>query len=247
MSQLEDVEDACCAVVCDECCSRLPAKLQCFLSCCVTPLIIVLVVMLVLYVNPKNPEFSVEQFYVSAFNKTASNATSSTISFDIKLRNQNAAIGLYYDDYVNVTFSFIPRETNDKIIWKYSVPKFYQGNAQSRRLIDVIKPIGAPDTPVFNQTVVAAHSSVLPLGAMDTGLESLLYFRVDFVTKVRFKLIGKHHAKEFGLSANVPIGATTGEKFEKRGVQAGAASGIGWGRTQSAMMAVLTAISLLFM
>ncbi|KAD3641207.1 hypothetical protein R6Q59_003831 [Mikania micrantha] len=247
MAQVDDIGYACCDVVYEECCPRLPYKLQLFLSCLVTPMIIVLIVMLVLYVNPKNPEFSVEQFYVSAFNQTYSNSTSSTISFDIKLRNQNAAIGLYYDGPVNITFSFIPRETNNKVIWKYSVPKFYQGNAQSRRLRDVIMPLGPPDVPVFNQTVVAEHSSVLPAGVMMTGLEPLVYFRVDFVTKVRFKLIGKHHAKDFALSADVPIGATTGEKFAKRGIQAGAGSRMGWGRSKSVVMVVLTAISLIFM
>ncbi|KAF5755312.1 hypothetical protein HanXRQr2_Chr17g0801391 [Helianthus annuus] len=248
MAQVDDVGNACCDVVYEECCSRLPVKLQIFLQCVVTPALIVLVVLLVLYVNPKYPEFSVEEFYVPAFNKTSSNTTSSTISFNVKLRNQNAAIGLYYDGPVNVTFSFIPRETKNKVVWEYSVPKFYQGNAQSRRLIDVIKPLGASDTPVFNQTAVAEHSSVLPFGAINTGLEPLVYFRVDFVSKVRFRLIGKHHAKVFALSADVPIGTTTGEKFAKRGIQAGAASRIGWGGAQSAVMVVLlTAINLMFM
>lgn len=205
--------------------------------------------MLVLYVNPKNPEFSVEEFYVSAFNKTLSNATGNTISFNIKLRNQNSAIGLYYDDPVNVTFSYIPRESNNEIIWKYSVPKFYQGNAQSRRLIDEIKPLGALETPVFNQTVLALaeHSTILPYGAITTGLEPLLYFKVDIVTKVRFRLIGKPHAKDFALSASVPIGANTGEKFAKRGIQASSASGISCSGAEAAVMVVLTAVNLIFM
>nr|GEU78705.1 protein NDR1-like [Tanacetum cinerariifolium] len=128
-----------------------------------------------------------------------------------------------------------------------SVPKFYQGNAQSRRLIDVIAPLGSPDMPVFNQTAVIEHSSFLPSDAISTGLEPLVYFKVDFVTKVRFKLIGKPHAKDFTLSAEVPIGANTGQKFAKRGIQASAAPGNGWGRTQAAVMVVLTTISLIFM
>ncbi|KAI3727494.1 hypothetical protein L6452_16110 [Arctium lappa] len=247
MAQADDVGDACCDVVFEECCPKLPPKLQLFLTCMVTPLLIVLVVMLVLYVNPKNPEFSVEKFYVSAFNKTSSNATTNTISFDIKLRNQNKAIGLYYDDPVNLTFSFIPRETNNQIIWKYSVPKFYQGNAQSRRLRDVIQPLEAPEISVFNETVVVEHASVLPSGAITTGLEPLLYFKVDFVTKVRFKLIGKHHAKELVVSADVPIGANTGEKYAKRGIQASAASGIGWGAAKVAAMVVLTSINFIIL
>nr|GFA17257.1 protein NDR1-like [Tanacetum cinerariifolium] len=157
-------------------------------------------------------------------------------------------IGLYYDGPVDVTFSYIPsRETNNKTIWKYSEPKFYQGNAQSRRLIDVIAPLGSPGMPVFNQTAVIEHSSFLPSDAISTGLEPLVYFKVDFVTKVRFKLIGKPHAKDFTLSAEVPIGANTGQKFAKRGVQASAAPGNVWGRTQAAVMVVLTTISLIFM
>ncbi|KAJ9549915.1 hypothetical protein OSB04_022458 [Centaurea solstitialis] len=245
MAQTDDIGNACCEVVFDECCPKLPPKLQLFLTCMVTPLLILLVVMLVLYVNPKNPEFSVEKFYVSAFNKTSSNATTNTISFDIKLRNQNKAIGLYYDDPVNLTFSFTPRETNAQIIWKYSVPKFYQGNAQSRRLRDVIQPLGAHEISVFNRTAVAEHASVLPTGAITTGLEPLLYFKVDFVTKVRFKLIGKHHAKEVVVSADVPIGVNTGEKFAKRGIQASEGSRIIGG--QVAVMVVLAAINFIVM
>ncbi|KAM0058395.1 putative protein NDR1 [Helianthus debilis subsp. tardiflorus] len=213
---------------------------------CVIPVAVV-VIILCLFVNPEYPEVSVEQFYVSAFNKTASNATSSTISFNIKLQNRNSAIGVYYDSPINVTFSFIPRETANRIIWQYSVPKFYQGNAQSRRLRDVITPLGAPDTPVFNQTVVAEHSSVLPSGAIATGLESVVYFRVEITTKVRLKLAGKHR-RQFALSAKVPIGATTGEKFGYGAIRANAASAIGWGGTQSAVMVVLlTAINFIFM
>lgn len=92
-----------------------------------------------LYVNPHDPAISIEEFYVEAFNKTANNATSNSISFNIKLQNKNTGVGLYYIDPVNVTFSYTSTQTKQTFIWQYSAPKFYQGNAQSRRLIDEIQ------------------------------------------------------------------------------------------------------------
>lgn len=60
-------------------------------------------------------------------------------------------------------------------------------------------------------------------------------------------ILPKQHAKDFGLSADVPICATTGEKFDERPIKASSAFGISCGATQSALMLVLTVITFMFM
>ncbi|XP_024989217.1 protein NDR1-like [Cynara cardunculus var. scolymus] len=214
--------------------------------CCMSSIGLPLMFFLIpLYTNPHNPAFSVQKFYVPAFNKTANNSTSSTIAFNIKLQNQNTAIGLYYDHSVNLTIAYTSKQTNDEFIWQYSVPKFYQGNAQSRRLVDEIQMVGE-NVAVWNQTVVAENAWTPRSRAMMTRLEPLQLFRVDIATKVRFKLVG-NHGKLLVVSALVPVNPNSGELYTKHGIMTSVASRIGWSSGgQVVVLLVSTVISIIF-
>ncbi|KAI3747280.1 hypothetical protein L6452_09734 [Arctium lappa] len=201
-------------------------------------------ILIPLYTNPHNPAFSIEEFYVPAFNKTANNSTTNAIAFNIKLQNQNTAIGLYYDHSVNLTIAYTSKQTNEKFIWQYSVPKFYQGNAQSRRLVDEIQMVGE-NVAGWNQTVVAENAWTPRSRSMMTQLEPLQLFKVDIVTKVRFKLIG-NHGKALVVSALVPVNPNSGKLFTKDRIMTSVASGIRWSGGHVMVLVVSTVISIIF-
>ncbi|KAI3747282.1 hypothetical protein L6452_09736 [Arctium lappa] len=213
----------------------LPKKLVVGLFLCILVFGPLLVVLLVLYVNPENPSFSVEKFYVPAFDTTSNVDPIDTIFFDIKLQNRNKAIGLFHGDPLNVTISYTPIKTDHKFTWQYSVPKFYQGNHHSRRLIDVIQMAGV-DGSVWNQTVVADQVRIQP---MKMGFEPVVFFKVDIMSKVRFKLIGRNHGKEVVMSVQVPVHSNTGAMFDEKGMKEeeeednGGSLGFEWSGPQS--------------
>ncbi|KAI3505207.1 hypothetical protein L1887_27177 [Cichorium endivia] len=95
---------------------------------------IVLIVLGCLYANPNTPILSIEDFSVPAFNKM-SDPTAQDIYFDLKLRNMNKAVGLYYDDPFSLAFSYYPlEEPNQKYAWVCTVPAFYQGNGETKHI-----------------------------------------------------------------------------------------------------------------
>ncbi|KAI3689669.1 hypothetical protein L2E82_47634 [Cichorium intybus] len=97
-------------------------------------LAIVSLVLTCLYAYPNTPMLSIEDFSVPAFNKT-SDHTEQDIYFDLKLRNMNMAIGLYYDDPFSLAFSYYPlEEPNQKYVWVCTVPAFYQGNGKTKHI-----------------------------------------------------------------------------------------------------------------
>ncbi|KAI3691655.1 hypothetical protein L6452_31455 [Arctium lappa] len=104
------------------------------LLCTLIILIIVMIVLGSLYTEPNLPNLSIEQFSVPAFNKT-SDQISGDIYIDLKLRNMNKAVGLYYDDPFTLAFFYYPiEEPYQKYVWEYTVPAFYQGNGKTKHI-----------------------------------------------------------------------------------------------------------------
>ncbi|XP_024993049.1 protein NDR1-like [Cynara cardunculus var. scolymus] len=216
-------------------CNDLPENFGLWVFLCILVFVPLLVVLLVLYVNPENPSFKVEKFYVPAFDKTSNADPSDTIFFNIKLQNRNKAIGLFHDDPLNLTISYTPIKTDHKFTWQYSVPKFYQGNHHSRRLIDVVQ-MPAVDGFTWNQTVVADQVGIQPI--MNMGFEPVVFFKVDIESKVRFKLIGRSRGKEAVMSVQVPVHSNTGAMFDEEGMEedeeeSGGGLGFEWSGPQS--------------
>lgn len=101
--------------------------------------IVTTIVLLCLYTYPKIPNLSIEEFSVPALNKTHGH-TVGDIYFDLKLRNMNKAIGLYYDDPFSIAFSYYPlKEPFQKYTWVCTLPAFYQGNGKTKHIKSVAK------------------------------------------------------------------------------------------------------------
>ncbi|KAI3711004.1 hypothetical protein L2E82_40805 [Cichorium intybus] len=148
-------------------------------------LLVLMPVLLVLYASPSGPSFSINLSYNQALNMTRENdsATKFTIDFDLKLKNENEAIGLHYPDPINVTFSYFPNVSFLVVLAEYKLDRFYQGNGKTRHVRDVVE------------------ANVFPTALEGTDM---IAFRVDLVGTFRYKKAGtKRHKVELGCVVGV--------------------------------------------
>ncbi|KAL7595025.1 uncharacterized protein LOC111880454 [Lactuca sativa] len=97
-------------------------------------LTVVVIVLLCLYSFPNPPKLSIEELSVPAFTNSA-DQTAGNIYFDLKLRNMNKAIGLYYDDPLSIAFFYYPYDDPyQKYAWAGTIPAFYQGNGNTTHI-----------------------------------------------------------------------------------------------------------------
>ncbi|KAI4333813.1 hypothetical protein L6164_018574 [Bauhinia variegata] len=144
------------------------------------------------------PKCSIDSFYVPAFNKSTNSQNNRTIVFMVKFENGNKDKGIRYDT-VNLTFGIFVDPNTTRPIGNTTIPEFYQGYGKKA------KKWGSIDAHGVNRTLVNGKS----------------YFRVDFTTSVKYKIIlwftKRHHL--WG-GANVEIN-DSGEKTPRKGIRLG--------------------------
>lgn len=137
-----------------------------------------------LSLRTSNPKCSIEQFYLPALDRSLNKPNDTTLQFKLKLENTNKDKGVYYDD-VNLTISEVPNGSH--VIGSSVIPKFYQGHKKTAE---------KNGTAEIDKGVVSRAVSG----------NGKVVFRVDLVTKVRFKIIAwqtKRHKIKVGADVEV--------------------------------------------
>ncbi|KAI3977240.1 hypothetical protein MKX01_035970 [Papaver californicum] len=149
-----------------------------------------------LTLRPSSPKYSIESFYVPILNKTSNyNITSSqptTISFDLRLKNENRNKGIYYDALHLTFFYYFPENSSFLQIGDTTIPEFYQGHLKTAHRVESIQSYG-----VSWEDVKAKVSN---------GSTSSAMFRVDLDTRVRYKIMlsrTKRHMMRLGVNITV--------------------------------------------
>ncbi|KAK1438721.1 hypothetical protein QVD17_04531 [Tagetes erecta] len=176
-------------------------------SCCNLILtVIIFFIFFSIYKTRELPSIHVEEFYVPALNSSNFNTINNTIYINLKLKNRNPVTGLYYIDPLYFNLSFIPKEQNTSLIHlaEFGLHGFYQGNGKAKHIKGLLMTRGLPT--VSNAT---NNGSQVPAGA----------FRVDFLGKVRYKLIGWHQRHPMSLAANVEVDDKTGVKVGDKAIR----------------------------
>ncbi|CAK9182914.1 unnamed protein product, partial [Ilex paraguariensis] len=153
-----------------------------------------------LSLHTSKPVCSIQDFYVSALNKTLNSTSNHSIFFDLKLENQNIDKGVYYDA-INLTFYYGPNISLP--IANYTVSGFHQGHKKYTHRKDLVDARGVPWDEVFR--------------GVSNG--SVAVFRVDLATTVRFKVISwKTKRHKLDLKGNVKVD-DSGKKVETKGIK----------------------------
>ncbi|KAJ8420138.1 hypothetical protein Cgig2_033912 [Carnegiea gigantea] len=130
-----------------------------------------------LSLRPSSPTCSIEQFDAFALNKTSNSTTQTktktkttnhTLYYDLKLKNRNKDMGVYYDA-LNLTFYYASRP-----IGNATYPAFYQGHQKDTHRIgsfDATRGVNWENATA----VVSTNGSAV--------------FRVELATAVRYKII----------------------------------------------------------
>ncbi|KAI3924334.1 hypothetical protein MKW98_032535 [Papaver atlanticum] len=120
------------------------------------------------------PSISIEMFGVPALNKTSNgtfNIIDPTITFDLRLKNENLNEGVFYDT-VNVTLYYYHTNISTfSPIGNTSTHAFYQGFHKKANRVESVKSYGVP----WN------------IAKMEVLNGSTTTFRVDVDTRIRFR------------------------------------------------------------
>uniref|UniRef100_A0A5B6YRC5 Late embryogenesis abundant protein LEA-2 subgroup domain-containing protein n=1 Tax=Davidia involucrata TaxID=16924 RepID=A0A5B6YRC5_DAVIN len=151
-----------------------------------------------LSLRTSNPVCSIQDFYVPALDKTANSTTNTTISFDLKLDNENKDKGIYYDA-LNLTLYYGPNQSHPNPIGNATFIAFYQGHKKNTHRKKSVETYG-----------------VVPWEAASNGTA---VFRVDLATAVRFKIIAwKTKKHKLVVGAQVEVNSF-GKKVMKKGIR----------------------------
>ncbi|KAL4591350.1 hypothetical protein LXL04_004309 [Taraxacum kok-saghyz] len=171
-------------------CASFATFIAClFLTSLLLGVVVLFPVMIALFASPSSPSFAVNLFH----NQTLNMTTNLTIHFDLKLKNENKAIGLHYPDQINITFSYFPNVSSLVILADYKLDSFYQGNGKTKHVRDVVEAVGFPR--VLEGT-------------------DMMVFRVDLMGSFRYKKVGtKRHKVELGCL--VAVDSITNNKMQR--------------------------------
>ncbi|KAL7597049.1 hypothetical protein Lser_V15G29938 [Lactuca serriola] len=199
---------------------------------------VVAIVLLCFYSNPNSPKLSIEEFSVPAFNNS-SNHTTGNIYFDLKLRNMNKAIGLYYDDPLSIAFFYYPYdEPYQKYAWVGTLAAFYQGNGKTNHIRSLKgNDLQLPSTVVVDpeehtedlvktdhvRSLLKDHLQ-LPSTLGETRKEMVgrileVNIRIAVVINYRFKYWVGSSKHQLKLGANVVVDNNTGEKVSSGSIE----------------------------
>lgn len=157
---------------------------------------IVLVIFLIIWaiLQPKKPQFVLQDATVYALNVSAPNFVSTTISLTISSRNPNDKIGIYYDQLdVYATYQ------DQQITYYTSIPPTYQGD---------------DDVNVWSPYILGTNVPVAPYNGMSLGQdeadgEITLMIKID--GRVRWK-VGTLTTGDYHLHVTCPALITFGSQ-----------------------------------
>ncbi|KAI3980524.1 hypothetical protein MKX01_032195 [Papaver californicum] len=122
------------------------------------------------------PSISIEMFEVSALNKTSNgtfNIIDPTITFDLRLKNENKNEGVFYDTDNVTLYYYHANISTFSPIGNISTPAFYQGFHKIAHRVESIPSYGVP----WN------------IAKMEVLNGSTTTFRVDVNTRIRFRYL----------------------------------------------------------
>ncbi|KAJ6670177.1 hypothetical protein OIU85_009362 [Salix viminalis] len=122
-----------------------------------------------LSLRTSSPDCLLSKFYIPLNQTFNSPNLTTTLEFELRLKNTNKDKGVYYDP-INVTF--FDNSNRSHFIGNFTVPKFYQGHKKKARKNFTI--------PNINREVVI---QAIPVNG------SAAFFRVDLATSVRYKIL----------------------------------------------------------
>ncbi|KAI3954178.1 hypothetical protein MKW98_018002 [Papaver atlanticum] len=144
-----------------------------------------------LTLKSSSPKYSIESFYVPVLNKNSTSVNSTTISFDLRLKNENRNKGIYYDALDLTFFYYFPENSSFSEIGNITIPEFYQGHLKTAHRVESIRSYGVSLKDVKMKA---------PNGSSTT------MFRVDLDTEVRYKIMlsrTKRHRMRLGVNVTV--------------------------------------------
>ncbi|XP_042751520.1 uncharacterized protein LOC122194604 [Lactuca sativa] len=158
----------------------------------------------VLFLSRDRPTISVDDLYVSSLNKTSSSLTNTTtIDIDLKFQNENSRVGIYYEDPLNLTITYIPQNITIFI----NIQGFYQGNGKGNNI-----QASAVFQNLFSdveQRRILGETHVLLFGAA-----KVIDFRVDLEAKIKFKSI-ENKKSNLLVRSDVKVNGNTGTSVLK--------------------------------
>ncbi|GJV15516.1 hypothetical protein Tco_1360839 [Tanacetum coccineum] len=102
-----------------------------------------------------------------------------TIHFDLKLKNENVAVGLHYPGPITITFSYFPNVSMMVPLAEYKLDSFYQGNGKTKHVRDFVETnifptvLEGTDMIAFRVDVVATYRISMKSGSDRRLLMSL--------------------------------------------------------------------------
>ncbi|XP_061341808.1 protein NDR1-like [Gastrolobium bilobum] len=137
-------------------------------SCCFGFIITMGLTALFLWLSMRvdEPKCYIDYIYVPALNKTLNSPQNSTLLFTLKLVNGNKDKGIKYDA-VLLRFKIFLDSNTTRYVGNATVPEFYQGH----------------------QKKASKPSSLLAAGNLTSTVDGKVYFRVDFATAVKYKIL----------------------------------------------------------
>ncbi|CAI8593005.1 unnamed protein product [Vicia faba] len=180
----------------------MPPKHDSCCSCCsgfiITTGLTALFIWLSIRVD--EPKCYLDYIYVPALNKTLNSTSNSTFLFTLKLVNPNKDKGIQYDA-VQLRFGLFKDLNTTRSLGNATVGRFYQGHEKTAK---------KPGLVVVNG-----------VGNLTERVNGKVYFRVDFVTAVKYKILLWYTKRDqLWGGANLEIG-DLGEKVGKKGVRLG--------------------------
>ncbi|CAH1453271.1 unnamed protein product [Lactuca virosa] len=192
--------------------------------------VVALIVLLSFYSFPNPPKLSIEEFTIQA-STNSSDPTAGNIYFDLKLRNMNKAIGLYYDDPLSIAFFYYPYDDPyQKYAWAGTLAGFYQGNGKTKHIKSFMgNDLQLPSTVVVDpeehiQDLVKTNHvrsllkdhlqlpSTLPETRRDmVGRLLALNIRIAVIISYRFKYWVGSSSHQLQLGGNLLVDLDTGE------------------------------------
>ncbi|MCL7044942.1 hypothetical protein MKW94_030134 [Papaver nudicaule] len=151
-----------------------------------------------------SPKCSIEKFYVPALdkafssNKSAATASNTTISFDLRFKNENGGgSGVYYDTLNISVYYYQKGNTGGELkrlpIGDVSIPRFYQ--AKVDHCLETVQTFGVP----WEEARMAVAN----------GSSTATMFRLDLVSSIRLKIPFRYvvttDRKKLNLGVNVTV------------------------------------------
>ncbi|KAG7024897.1 Protein NDR1, partial [Cucurbita argyrosperma subsp. argyrosperma] len=136
-----------------------------------------------LSLRTRKPKCSIEHFYIPALNQSLNSPLNSTVSFDLRLKNQNKDKSVFYDSLnLNLTLVGAAAGGSRRPLGNVTVPGFHQGRGKKAFRNETIETRGV------DWKAVSRNGAAV--------------FRLDLATAVRFKILFWNTKRE-----NLRVGA----------------------------------------